>query len=154
MGTIHFEWRNQPQDVWIGGKHCKFRSKQEYKYAKYLELLKMSGEIVDWDYEPVKFDFKERHRKRGQYTPDFRVQVKVGKNKYRYEFHEVKTSLRQKDNYRFKQMFWDCPAIYMVLVLNSCPKKNRRQLELIDQARKYVEDVIFVGPILRTLGIK
>jgi len=41
----------------IGGKDCNFRSKGEHKLAKYLELLKQSGHIKDWEYESHNFKF-------------------------------------------------------------------------------------------------
>ncbi len=57
----------------IGGKINYFRSGWEVNYAKYLELLKRKGEILDWDYEPKTFWFEQIRRGVRSYKPDFRV---------------------------------------------------------------------------------
>jgi hypothetical protein len=154
---IEYDWHNQrPQ-----GFGYRFKSKQEYRWACYLELVCRSNFIsrhggwIGWGYELKTFEFKERHRKRGQYTPDFRISVADGDipEIITYEWHEVKTSLRQKDIYRFKQFRIDYPEERIILVLNSMPKKNLKQLRLLDNARKYIDDVIIAGPILRKLGL-
>jgi hypothetical protein len=143
--TIHYEWRNQPVEAF----GYKFKSRIEYRWAKYLELLRVSGEVQTWQYEPETFLFKERHRKKGIYTPDFRVVWRDGT----VELQETKSSLRQKDVYRFRQFAMDYPSVRIVLVLPSCPKRSVKQLILLDNAKKYVADVIFCGPIFRKLGI-
>ncbi|KKL48519.1 hypothetical protein LCGC14_2324740, partial [marine sediment metagenome] len=33
MAVIHYEWRNEPQHVFIDGREFKFKSKIEYKWA-------------------------------------------------------------------------------------------------------------------------
>jgi hypothetical protein len=143
---IKYDWHNQrPQ-----GFGYRFKSKQEYRWACYLDILNKSKQIYRWRYEPHTFQFKERYRKRGQYTPDFYIENYPAAT---YEWHEVKTSLRQKDIYRFKQFRIDYPEERIILVLNSMPKKNLKQLRLLDNARKYVDDVIIAGPILRKLGL-
>ena len=43
----------------VGGKQCKFRSKLEYKVAQYLQMLKVSGHIKDWDFEMMNFEFPD-----------------------------------------------------------------------------------------------
>lgn len=143
--TVHFDWHNQRPEAF----GYKFKSKQEFRWAKYLDLLTNSNDPLHfWEYEPRTFEMKERYRKRRIYTPDF-----LCRYKHSHEWHEVKTSLRQKDVTRFKWFKADYPDERIVLVLNSCPKKSVKQLILLDNARKYVDDVIFAGPILRKLGI-
>lgn len=147
--VIHYEWHNQPQEAF----GYKFKSKAEYRWAQYLNMLCKLGAIHGWDYEPKKFEFKERYRKRRVYTPDFCV-FDDGE----YIYHEVKTSMRQVDVRRFKYMNADYPDIKMVLVLVSKPKgkttPSRKQIVLIDNARKYVERVVYAGPLYRKFGIK
>ena len=55
----------------------------ETRYSEFLEERRLRGEIVRWDYEPIKL----RLAKGTYYSPDFRVQVaETGE----IEFHEVK----------------------------------------------------------------
>jgi len=56
-------------------------NKLEQDYAAYLHTLLLTGEIVSYQYEAVKF----RLAKRGFYTPDFMVVCPD-----RIEFHETK----------------------------------------------------------------
>lgn len=143
--TVHFEWHNKRPEAF----GYQFKSNQEYRWAQYLNILIHGSNVDWWTYEPKVFTFKERHRKRGQYTPDFYVHHKD----YSDEWHEVKTSLRQKDVTRFKYFKDDYPDERIVLVLNSTPTQSLKQLILLEKARKYVDDVIIAGPILRKLGI-
>jgi len=151
--VVHFDWHNERPR----GFGYQFKSKAEYRWACYLDLLKKSGELLAWGYETHKFEFRERHRKKGVYTPDFFLKYNYDQNKKDYEvkteYHEVKTSLRQKDVYRFKQFRLDYPYERIILVLSSMPKKSVKQLRLLENARKYVDDVIIAGPILRKLGL-
>lgn len=143
--TVHFDWHNQ-RPVAYG---YQFKSKQELRWANYLQILKTAKVITNWKYEPRTFDLKERYRKRGQYTPDFMIITDIGAEIW----HEVKTSLRQKDVTRFKYFRADYPIEYIVLVLNSAPKRSVKQARLLENARKYVDEVIIAGPILRKLGL-
>lgn len=143
---VTFDWHNQRPEAF----GYKFKSKQEYRWAQYLELLRISDDsLEEWYYEPTKFELKKRYGKDRVYTPDFSI---YDKDKF-VEWHEIKTSLRQKDITRFKWFKADYPDERIILVLNSCPTKNVKQIILLDNARKYVDDVIFAGPILRKLGI-
>lgn len=145
MARIQYDWHNQPTDGF--GYH--FKSKIEFRWATYLDLLKKSDEIISWEYEPQRFDFRERYRRKGVYTPDFRVVEDTI-----VKWHEVKTGLRQKDVYRFRQMRCDYPGEYLVLVKPSCPsRRSVNQLRLLDNCRKYVHEIIYCGPIFRKLGI-
>jgi outer membrane lipoprotein-sorting protein len=143
--TVHFDWHNQRPEAY----GYKFKSKQEYRWATYLSIICRTGN-VEWKYEPKTFEAKKmRWKKLRTYTPDFRVEDDSGS----VEWHEVKTSLRQKDVTRFKWFRADYPEERIILVLNSCPTRSVKQKILLDNARKYVDDVIFAGPILRKLGI-
>jgi len=112
---IHYDWHNIRTEITIGGKFCKFKSKIEYKWCQYLEILKQLGAIEDWDYEPKKFVFEERFRRRRVYIPDFRVIEKTHGLRQRV-WHEVKTYLRQPDILKFKYMQADYPSETMVLI--------------------------------------
>lgn len=145
--TIHYDWHNQRPEAF----GYTFKSKQEYRWAQYLNILSKSNNIWYWRYELKTFYAKKiRWKKLRQYTPDFFVKDYIT---LKHEWHEVKTSLRQKDITRFRWFKTDYPDERLILVLNSCPKKNIKQIRLLDNAQKYVDDVIFAGPILRKLGI-
>jgi len=148
---VTFDWHNQPVEAF----GYRFKSKQEYKWAQYLEYLKMSDEVDTWQYEPHTFEMKERYRKRRIYTPDFKVYTVTRYAHIRYvqhEWHEVKTTLRQKDVTRFRYFKADYPNERIVLVITSKPRTTKR-IVLLEKAKKYVDDVIFAGPIFRKLGL-
>lgn len=151
--TVHFEWRNEPQHVFIDGREFNFKSKAEYRWAQYLQLLKNIKAIEEWSYEPTTFEGRMRYRKIRVYTPDFLV-MEDGEDIY----HEVKTALRQKDITRFKYLKADYPDVKIVLVLMSKPKglsaSSRKQVILIANAEKYVERTVFAKAIFHKFGIK
>ena len=147
---VHYELGNKPQKVEIGGTIYRFKSKVEYRWAKYLEKLRELGAITYWEYEPTTFEFGERWRKRRIYTPDFLVQ-EDGQEIY----HEVKTSLRQKDITRFRCLAADFPDEKIVLVIFGPEKtRNVNQNRLRSNARKYVERIIFANPPCKKFGIR
>ena len=73
MAKIQYEWRNKPERCIIGGKDYRYKSQIERKWATYLQYLKELDAIIDWEYEPRQFEFKERRRHKRVYTPDFFV---------------------------------------------------------------------------------
>ena len=64
------------------GEWYPYRSKTEVAYATYLDLLKKTGEIVDWAYEPE--IWKLAHR--CTYCPDFCVTLVSAD----IQWHEIK----------------------------------------------------------------
>ena len=144
--TIHYEWHNQPQE----GFGYRFKSKVEYRWAQYLQRLLELGAIEKWLYEPTKFEFGERWRVRKQYTPDFLIR-EDGQEIY----HEVKTSLQQKDVTRFRCLHIDFPDVKIVLVMFG-PEHTRsaKQNRLRVNSRRYVERIVFANPLCKKFGIK
>lgn len=60
----------------IGDGKFYFRSRWESNYARVLDLLKRSKEILDWEHEPKRFvfsKFNEKNKRSISYLPDFRV---------------------------------------------------------------------------------
>lgn len=53
------------------------RSKMEANFARYLEFLRVHGEIREWSYEPEEFWFPVKRGTRS-YKPDFRVREANG----------------------------------------------------------------------------
>ena len=56
-----------------GGKKYYMKSKWEYNYACYLDLLKDNKVIKDWEYEPDTFTFDKIKYGIRRYTPDFKI---------------------------------------------------------------------------------
>lgn len=153
MARVCFEWRNEPQDVMIDGRHFLFKSKIEYRWALYLQRLLELNAIDSWDYETTTFEFEERYRTRRQYTPDFEVNETIGFDCKEKAFHEVKTSLRQTDIRRFRLMAADFPKENMVLILPFC-STNSKQSRLRGNALKYVQRIVYANPLFKKFGIK
>ncbi len=82
----------------VGGKEITFRSKLEYRYAEYLQLLQETGEIQAWDYESESVILKQPyHRNKREYLPDFWVLVDG-----EWEIHETKGYFPPKDYTKLK----------------------------------------------------
>lgn len=79
-GTWKAGWRE------IGGQRKYFRSRWEANYARYLEWLRIQGQIASWEHEPETFWFESIRRGVRSYLPDFRVTENSGASAY----HEVK----------------------------------------------------------------
>lgn len=109
------EWKNKQVEAVIGGRVCKFESYFEYQYAQYLELQVQAGHYWDWEYEPQVFSFDG-----GQFTPDFKVQVRQN----RTEWHECKGLVGQKDIAKWRAFHCDYPRETLVLILLNPIKKN------------------------------
>ena len=100
------EWRV------VGGKRCFFRSRWEFRYALYLQLLKEQGHIIDWEHEPETFWFDKIKRGTNNYKPDFRV---IHKNNS-VEYVEVKGFMDSKSKTKIKRMAKYHPQIKLRVV--------------------------------------
>lgn len=148
--TVHYEWHNNEHDyTQPNGKAIKLRSDEEYRWARYLDLLVRSAHIKDWQYEAETFEFEERYCKREHYTPDFRIVNMDGS----VEYHEVKAGFRQWQPVvrKFRRFKADFPRERIILVAPYQPQKGKA-LDKIDKAKKYVDDLIISGPIFNKLG--
>ncbi len=113
------------------GRHKKyFRSTWEVLYARYLEWLKMKGEIMDWEYEPDTFWFESIRRGVRSYTPDFKVISENG-----HEYHEVKGYLDSRSKTKLKRMAKYHPKDKVILIdkdfINSIKKYEKMYPEEI-----------------------
>lgn len=70
----------------VGDKRNYYRSRWEANYARYLQWLKVQGQITDWQHEPETFWFEAIRRGVRSYLPDFRVT----ENDQTSVLHEVK----------------------------------------------------------------
>ena len=102
------------QDGWWtdGERRIYMRSSWEKKYADRLNILKMAGEIKDWEYEPDTFWFEAIKRGVRSYKPDFKVIYKDGSVQY----HEVKGFLDAKSQTKLKRMAKYYPDIKIVVI--------------------------------------
>lgn len=95
-------WRN------IGGAKIYFRSRWEANYARYLQLLKEKGIIVEWMHEPKTFLFKDGR----SFLPDFEV---IKFNGY-IEYHEVKGWNDERSKHHFESMINEYPKECLVII--------------------------------------
>lgn len=90
----------------IGDKTHYFRSSWEVNYALYLQWLKKTNLIADWEYEPKEFWFEGIKRGCVTYKPDFRILRPTGEH-YWVEvkgYMDAKSKTKLK---RFKRYFPD-----------------------------------------------
>lgn len=96
----------------IGGKRVYFRSTWEANYARYLELLKCEGLIVEWEHEPFTFWFEGIKRGSPSYLPDFKVTALDGT----VTWHEVKGWMDARSKTKLARMAKYHPEVVMVVV--------------------------------------
>jgi hypothetical protein len=147
----------------VGDKTYHFRSQYEVRWAQYLELLKMAGEIIDWEYEPRKFEFEDIRSGTVFYTPDFKVchndvvDEKDWSKKIPHIWHECKGHLTQKDITKFRRMAKYYPDERIILVMQNIPKtvtkRNRTKILRLQKAEKYVERIMDGTELLRKAGL-
>jgi hypothetical protein len=111
----------------IGGKRRFYRSRWEYRYALYLELLKQQNHIKEWNHEPTTFYFDGIKRGTNNYRPDFSVEFPSGK----VEYFEVKGYETPKDRTKYKRMAKYHPDIVLTVVGADWFKKNSPVLRKI-----------------------
>jgi len=87
---------------WFVDKDKKYymRSGWELRYAAYLNILKKSSAIKDWEYEVDTFWFYKIKRGVRSYKPDFKIWF----NDTSFEYHEVKGWLDNKSKTKLKRM--------------------------------------------------
>lgn len=98
----------------MNGQECRFRSKLEYRYAVYLDLLKGQGHIVDWLYEPQEMAIDFEHGRRGNtrgYLPDFAVEVTDGD----WEVHETKGYFTPIDAKKIRAFVEQCDNVFVLI---------------------------------------
>lgn len=115
------EWKE------IGSKSCFFRSKWEFRYALYLELLKSEGKITDWQHEPTTFWFEGIKRGVCSYKPDFRVVHLNGSE----EYIETKGFMDSKSITKIKRMAKYHPNVKLRLIQKEWFIENNKKLKKI-----------------------
>jgi len=137
----------------LNGQTCHFRSKLEWRYARYLEILMGQREIADWRYEEFKFKCSNGKT----YTPDFVVIDHMG-GKF---IHETKGPLFPKNVTQIRQLFEDhlnSKFNEYHLIFDRDDKKTRAKScwrTLTKLQMEYPEiHIHYIGSTLRTLGLK
>jgi hypothetical protein len=97
------------------------RSSWEANYARYLNYLIETHEIINWDYEIDKFIITNWAGKQKFYIPDF----KIIKTDMSIEYHEVKGYMDKDSQYKLDKMNTEHPDVKLILV----NKQSYRQLE-------------------------
>ena len=95
----------------VGGVRSFYRSRWEANYGRYLEWLRLRGEIESWEHEPETFWFDAIRRGCRSYLPDFRV-IERGK----VSFHEVKGWMDPRSVTKLSRMAKYHPTVKIVLI--------------------------------------
>ncbi len=99
-----------------------FRSKMEANYARYLNLIKSQGSIVNWEYEPRTFWFERIKRGVRSYTPDFLITLPDNST----YFVEVKGYMDAKSKTKLKRMGIYYPDIQIKVVGSNAYQEIKR----------------------------
>jgi hypothetical protein len=112
----------------VGGQTVSFKSLWEYNYACYLQFLKEKKSIKDWEYEPIRFSYKE-HYERGpyDYLPDYRVTHLDGST----EWHEVKGYMNSKSRSKIKRFEKHFKEEGIVLIIDKEFFKSAKKYRLL-----------------------
>ncbi len=126
----------------VGGKLCHFRSKLEYRYCVYLQLLKEQGEIKDWEYEPQDMAIEFQHGRRGNtrgYLPDFAVLIDDV-----WEIHECKGMFNPIDYTKLKKYseIHDNPVTLIFACLKNT-KSSRTQYNRAERLEPHIHRIIW-----------
>jgi hypothetical protein len=139
------QYKNQPEWAEIGGRRIYFRSRFERRWAEYLELMKKSKAIKEWEYEPKVFEFPKQHG-HTRYTPDFKVTSMLGG----HIWHECKGWIDGPSKSKLHWMSKYYPDEEIWLVVQGYSKRNKI---MRDKCAKYVSRVMDGARELRSLGL-
>lgn len=96
----------------VGDRRIFFRSRWEANYGRYLEWLKSTGNIAEWEHEPETFWFEAIKRGVRSYLPDFRVTENSGSVIY----HEVKGWMDDRSRVCIKRMRIYHPKVRLLVI--------------------------------------
>jgi len=132
----------------VGGKVYRFRSLLEYRWAKYLELLRISGHLLEWQYEPKTFYFQNVTRAPVQYKPDFRTVEPDGS----VIWHETKGYFDGPTVSKLQRMHQHYPEETFDLILDGMPRKGKSAARIL-AAQKYTRRIYDGRAVLRQAGL-
>lgn len=96
----------------IGGQRKFYRSRWEANYARYLEMLRVTGHIKSWAHEPKTFWFDGIKRGCVSYLPDFHVVENNGSEAY----HEVKGWMDDRSKTKIRRMAKYHPDVKLIVI--------------------------------------
>jgi hypothetical protein len=130
----------------VGGKTYHFKSEGEFLWSQYLQFLKQSGEIADWQYEPPPFFFTDIRFGPVQYKLDFLIQA--GQKQHYYQ--EFKRGfLDGQAVTKLRRMADQHPDVIIELVMMGIGKRFSHRQTI---AQKYVRRIINADIIFKQLG--
>lgn len=104
------------------------RSKWEANYARYLNFLKATSNIYNWEYEPDVFEFLDIKRGCRSYTPDFKIWNTKDSTPH---YVEVKGWMDPKSRTKLKRMKKYYPDIRVDLVQKKEYREIKRKLSAL-----------------------
>lgn len=110
----------------IGGKRKYFRSRWEANYARYLEFLKTSNQIKDWQHEAKVFWFDGIKRGCMSFLPDFQITELNDSLAY----HEVKGWMDDRSKTKIRRMAIYHPDVPLTIIDAKWFKNNNKSLML------------------------
>lgn len=113
--------------ITIDDKRYYLKSRWEYRYALYLDLMKRNKHIIDWFYEPQTFYFEGIKRGTTNYKPDFKVIFPSGNE----EWFEVKGYMDSKSATKIKRMAKYFPEIKLRVIDKTWFSTNSKILKNI-----------------------
>jgi hypothetical protein len=119
--------RGKSKWVKLGGKRFYARSSWEANYAHYLQFLKASGSIKDWEHEPETFWFNGIKRGTVSYLPDFRVTNLDGS----IEYVEIKGWMDSKSKTKVKRMAKYHPKVKLIVIDSAAYKALAKTAKLV-----------------------
>lgn len=122
----------------IGGYKKYYRSRWEANYARYLEYLRLRGEVEEWAHEPTTFWFEGIKRGVTNYLPDFRVSRKDETGILKEEYHEVKGWMDTKSATKIKRMGIYHPQVKLVIVDKPVYMKLEREFSSIVEGWEFL----------------
>lgn len=151
--------RQYPQNVrritaTIGGKEYCYRSEGEFMWAQYLEFLRQSGEIADWQYEPPPFFFTDIRFGPVQYKLDFLIKGKTNFINPKDPDYYQECKFSDFDGpalTKLRRMAKQYPDVIIELVVAGARKKDANRLYM---AKKYIKDnyVTDASAIFKQMG--
>jgi hypothetical protein len=115
--TIQFDFNNKAGWHTVGGREIYFRSLFEWRFAEYLEMLKLGKAIKDWAFEQTTFTFPD-----DKYLVDFDQLNNDGT----FEYYECKGH-------------WDARAKRKIQLLNKY--RPEVQITLVFQSKRDMKKV-------------
>lgn len=123
MNRANASWKASWRE--IGGVRKYYRSRWEANYARYLDSLKIKGDVVKWEHEPETFWFEGIKRGCMSYLPDFKIEFANG----RIEYHEVKGWMDDRSITKIKRMAKYHPKVKLVVIDAKAYKKLEKEVK-------------------------